>query len=54
MKKLYCIIYGKNTKFEKLKKSHLLEKTLILSIICSKFRNGDEKVFKKVESIEML
>ena len=54
MKKLYCIIYGKNTKFEKLKKSHLLEKTLILSIICSKHRNGNENVFKKEESIEIL
>ena len=36
MKKLYCISCGKYKKFEKLKILHLLEKTLVLSIICSK------------------
>ena len=36
MKKKYCIICGKYRKFEKLKISHLLERTLALSIICSK------------------
>ena len=36
MKKLYCIICGKYIKFEKSKISYLLEKTLVLSIICSK------------------
>ena len=33
--------------------SHLLEKTLVLSIICSKCKNEDEKIFKE-ESIEIL
>ena len=36
MKKKYCIICSKYRKFEKPKISHLLEKTLALSIICSK------------------
>ena len=39
---IYCIICGKYRKFEKPKISYLLEKTLILSIICSKCKNEDE------------
>ena len=54
MKKLYCVICGKYRKFEKPKISHLLEKTLVLSIICSKCKNEDEKLFKEEESIEIL
>ena len=54
MKKLYCIICGKYRKFEKPKISYLLEKTLVLSIICSKCKNEDEKIFKEEESIEIL
>ena len=38
MKKLYCVICGKYSKFEKPKKSFLAEETLVLSIICSKWR----------------
>ena len=52
MKKLYCVICGKYKKFEKPKMSYLLEKTLILSIIYSKHKNEDEKLFKKEESIK--
>ena len=29
-------------------------KTLVLSIICSKYKNEDEKIFKEEESIEIL
>ena len=36
MKKSYCVICGKYRKFEKHKKSYLLEKKLGLSIVCSK------------------
>ena len=54
MKKLYCVICGKYRKFEKPKISYLLEKTLVLSIICSKCKNEDEKLFKEEESIELL
>ena len=54
MKKLYCVICRKCRKFEKPKISYLLEKTLVVSIICSKSENKDEKIFKGEESIEML
>ena len=47
MKKLYCVICGKYRKFEKPKISYLLEKTLVLSVICSKHKNEDEEVFKE-------
>ena len=33
--------------------SYLLEKT-VLSIICRKYKNEDEKLFKEEESIEVL
>ena len=41
-------------KFENRKILYLLEKTLVLSIICNKCKNKDEKLFKEEESIEML
>ena len=43
MKKLYCVICSKYKKFEKPKISKLLEKTLVLSIICNKCKNEDEQ-----------
>ena len=46
IKKLYCFICGKYRKYEKPKISYLLEKTLVLSITCSKCRNKDEKYLK--------
>ena len=54
MKKIYCVIWGKYRKFEKPKISCLLEKTLVLFIICKKFKNEDEKIFKEEESFEIL
>ena len=54
MKKLYCVICNKYKKFEKPKISYLLEKTLLVSIIWSKCKNEDEKVFKEEQSIETL
>ena len=53
MKKLYCVICGKYTKLEK-PKIYLLEKTLVFSIICSKWNNGDEKLLKEEELIEKI
>ena len=44
MKILYCVICGKYRKFE----------TLLLSIICGKGKNKDEKLFKEEQSIEIL
>ena len=54
MKKLYCVICGKYRKFEKSKISHLLEKTLVLSITFSKCKNENEKMFKEEETIKIL
>ena len=54
MKKLYCVICGKYRKFEKPKISYLLEKTLVLSIICSKCKNEDENYLKKKIQIKYL
>ena len=54
MKKLYYVICSKYRKLEKSKISYLLEKTLVLSIICSKCKNEDQKLFKEEESIEIL
>ena len=53
MKKLYCIICGKQRKFENPKR-YIFEKTLVLSIICSKCKNEDEKIFKEEELIKIL
>ena len=54
MKKLHCIICCRYRKFVKPKISYLLEKTLVLSIICSKCINADEKIFKEEDSIEII
>ena len=54
MKKLYCVICEKYRKSEKPKISHLLEKTLVLFIICSKCKNEDGKLFKEKDSIEKI
>ena len=47
MKQIYCVICGKYRKFRKPKISYIFEKTLVLSIICSKGKNEDEKYLKK-------
>ena len=48
MKKLYCVICGKYRKFEKPKKSYLLEKTIVVSKCknedCSKCKNEDRRI----------
>ena len=44
MKKLYRVICRKHRKFEKPKISYLLKKKLVLSIICDKLKNEDEKI----------
>ena len=53
MKILFCVICSKYRKLEKHKISYLLVKTLLLSIICSKCNNEDEKMFKEEESNEI-
>ena len=54
MKILYCVICGKYRKFEKPKISYILEKTLVLYIICSRCKNEDEEIFKEEKSIKIL
>ena len=53
MKKI-ILRYFRYRKSEKPKISHLLQKTLVLSIICSKCKNEDQKLFKEEELIEIL
>ena len=53
MKKI-ILRYFQYRKSEKPKISHLLQKTLVLSIICSKCKNEDEKLFKEEELVEIL
>ena len=54
MKKLYCVICGRYRKLKKSKISCIFEKTLVPSIICSKCKNKNEKIFKEEEPIEIL
>ena len=54
MKKLYCVICSNYRKLEKLKILYPLEKTSVFSIIFSKCKNEDEKIFKEEESIKVL
>ena len=51
---MYCVICSKYRKFEKPEISYLLEKTLVLYVICSKCKYEDENIFKDKESIEIL
>ena len=53
MKTLYCIICGKYRKFQNPEISYIFEKTLVVSIICSKCKNEDKTIFKEEESVEM-
>ena len=49
-----CIICGNYKKSKNLKILHIFEKTLVLSIVCSKCENGNEKIFKEEEPIEKI
>ena len=54
MIKLYCVICGKYRKIEKPKISYILEKTLVLSIICSTCKNENKKYLKKKNQLKIL
>ena len=54
MKIIDCVIFGKYRKFKNPKISYIFQKALVLSIIWSKNKNEDEKIFKEEESIEIL
>ena len=53
MKKLSSVIYGKHRKF-KILKHHASSKKTVVSIICSKCENEDEKLSKEQKSVEIL
>ena len=55
-KKIYCIICKNYRKFEKPKISYILQKTLVLSIICIKCKSKNETLSKELfkKSIEIL
>ena len=46
MKKLYCLICGKDRKFKNLKISYIFKKALVFCINCSKCGNKNEKILK--------
>ena len=54
MKKVYCVVRGKYKKLKNSTKLYILQKTLVLSVICIKCGSKDEKIFTEEESIEML
>ena len=54
MKIIYCFIFGKYRKFKNPKISYIFQKALVLSIIWSKNKNEDEKIYKEEESIKIL
>ena len=47
MKKLYCVICSKYRKLEKPRILYLLEKRLVFSTICIKWKNEDKNNLKK-------
>ena len=54
IKRICCVACCKHKKFKNPKISYIFEETLVLSIICSKCANKDEKIFKEEESIKIL
>ena len=54
MKKLYDVICSNYRKIEKTKTSYLLAKRSVLSIICSRCKNENQKLFKEGASTEIL
>ena len=50
MKKICCVICGKYRKIKNPKMSYTFEKTLVLSVICSRCENEDERIRKEKDS----
>ena len=50
----YIIVCGKYRKFKSPKISFILQKTLVLSIVCSKCGRKYRNIIKEEQSIEML
>ena len=54
MREIYCTKCKKYKEFKKPKISYICYKTLVLSSICNKCGNEDEKIYMEEESIEIL
>ena len=54
MRKIYCTRCKKYKEFKKSKVSNIFYKILLFSSICNKCESEDERIFMKVESIEIL
>ena len=54
MREIYCTKCKKYKEFKKPKISYICYKTLLLSSICNKCGNEDEKIYMEEESIEIL
>ena len=53
MMKIYCNVCNKYGKFKNLKLSNIFKKLLGLSIVYSKCRHEDKKIFEEEESIKI-
>ena len=53
-KKYITLFMVKYRKFKHPETSYIFENTLVLSMICSKCENEDEKIFKEEQSIKIL
>lgn len=52
IEKRYCINCNKFRKVANPKMSYISNKALVLSIICSKFSNNEERIFKEEEKYQ--
>ena len=54
MRKIYFTKCEKYKDFKQHKISYICDKTLLVSSICNRFRNEDQKIFKEEELIKIL
>ena len=54
MRKIYCTKCKNYKQFKTPKISYIYDETLLLSSICTKCGNEDEKIFKEKQSIEII
>ena len=52
MKNTFCVVCSKSQKLKNPKISYIFKKTLVLSIIFSKFESKDEKIFQEEKLIK--
>ena len=52
--KRYCVKCNKSRKLANPKIFYIFDKTLVLSIICSKYSDNNDRIIKEKENIEVL